>query len=386
MSDLYELVKSRVDQVLPGIVALRHVLHSEPELGMDTFATGDRIRAALSGTWIELREPLVGADVIGDLRGRGDRRICLRADVDANTMTESGDPPYKSIYPEAMHACGHDGHTAILTGAALVLDSLLDRLPVNVRFVFQPGEEMACGGRRMVELGACDGCEAAFALHGWPGLPVGAVSTRHGSIFAAGMQFVIRVVGRGCHGSMPEKGANPIPVASRLVEKLCELHARVNAADGSVVSVCVFDSGSFANIIPDTAVIQGTARFLDAGTGARIRESIEGIVAETLADTGCASETEFDGAYELPVVNSRGGYELVRKVAQRYLPGGFVEFEKPSMAMEDFAFYLKDRDGAMFVLGLGENSANLHTACFDFNDDALAHGITAFCMLALEYA
>jgi len=164
-------------------------------------------------------------DVIGDLRCGGEGTICLRADIDALPMAEETGLPYKSTIDGMMHACGHDGHTAMLVGAALVLDSLGDELPNNVRFVFQPGEELACAGRELVQLGACDGCHAAYAIHAWPGLPVGAVSTREGPLFASSSHFEITVKGKGCHGALPEKGRTRFPLR-RGLSRGCRVFTR----------------------------------------------------------------------------------------------------------------------------------------------------------------
>ncbi|MDO8682952.1 MAG: M20 family metallopeptidase [Armatimonadota bacterium] len=380
---IVETLRSGIQRILPAITDLRHSLHAEPELGLETVKTSLRICEALSGTSIVLRDPLLGNDVIGELRGNGGKTVCLRADIDAVPVQEQNDLPYKSKIPGIMHACGHDGHTAMLVGAALVLDSLRDHLSANVRFVFQPGEEVICAGKTLVERGACDGCDAAYAIHDWPGLPLGCVSSKEEPLFAAGSHFEIRVKGKGCHGAMPERGRNPIPAAARIVERLRQMHIELNAAEGAVISVCSFQSGNTGNVIPDTAKILGTTRYLSQETGSRIEKAIRKIVTQEASEANVTAEMDNDASYDLPVLNTSEGYRITRELAERYCD--WREAERPYMTMDDFAYYLKGREGAMFLLGLGESAPDLHSPAFDFNDEALGVGILMLCLIALSY-
>ena len=376
--------QSQIKSILPSVINLRHDIHSSPELGTETPNTRSKVLNFLRDTSISLREPILGCDIIGELKGTSDRTIVLRADMDAVPLEEKTDLAYRSTVPNLMHACGHDGHTAMLAGTAVVLDRLRDRLPVNVRFVFQPGEEMVCAGRAMVDLGTCDGCDAAFALHGWPGLGEGCISTREGVLFAAGAGFEIEYWGKGCHGARPEDGNNPIPAAARLVERLQDIHERVFRESRSVVSVCAFLAGQASNIIPEKATVKGTARHLTLEDGDRIEADIRSAADEVAKAMGLEAQISYDRSYDLPVINSSVGYDAVRKAATQLLPeGSWQEAQQPSMAMEDFAFYLKEREGAMFWLGLGQNHASLHSPLFDFNDRVIPVGIMMLSMLAL---
>jgi amidohydrolase len=375
------LVRSRIQSLLPQITEFRHRLHADPEIGLDTRRTGEKIREALKNTAIAFRPPLLGHDVVGDL-GDGPHRVLLRADMDALPIQELADHPYKSTNPGRMHACGHDGHMAMLVGAALVLDSLREHLNIGVRFAFQPGEEVICAGKTFVERGVCDGCDAAYAIHGWPGLPVGCITSRPGPLFAAGAHFTIELTGRGCHGALPERGNNPIPPAARVISELAKMHAEVNARDGSVVSVCSFQAGDSSNVIPDTATILGTFRYLDPTVGSDLQARISKTVGDVAKEAGLTSNIDLDSAYSLPVINTVNGYELVKSNAQRYAE--FAEAERCHMTMDDFAFYLKGREGAYFLLGLGEASPALHSPTFDFNDGALETGVLMHCLIALS--
>ena len=382
---LLDRLRSKIKEVLPEIRALRRSLHSEPEIGLMEYKTREKIARTLKPASLSVWEPLLGTDFIGELKGGTERVIVLRADIDALPIEEKTGLPYQSRNPGVMHACGHDGHTAILAGAALTLSALREHLPATVRFVFQPGEERICAGRDLVEKGACVGAEAAYALHAWPSLPLGAISCREGTIFACGSQFHVLLHGKGCHGAAPEKGFNPIPVGAEIVRRLFRLHQEENPIDKSVVSTCHFDAGTSPTIIPDTALIEGTARYLSAEKADLMQKKIEEIIEEAVKGTGVTPEVTYDRRYSIPVVNSRKGFEAVRRSALRALAADdFRPAQNPSMGMEDFSFYLDGRDGAMFWLGMGEHTSPIHSTLFDFNDHALENGILMLASLALD--
>ncbi len=382
---LHEL-RQEVGRVLPEVTELRRRLHAEPELYPKELKTRAQLAAALAGTSLKIQDPLLGTDLIGELPGRSDRTIVLRADLDALPIMEESAKDYQSTAPGVMHACGHDGHAAMLAGAVKVLDRLRAYLPVTVRFVFQPGEEMGCGGERLVKLGACDGAAAAFALHGWPGLPVGTISARAGVMCAAADFYGLEFRGRGGHAALPGQTVNPIPAAARMAGEIQALHDELNAACGAVVTVSSFHAGTAANLIPDTALLEGTVRYLEEGFGDQVARRLAELVQQTINRTKVKAELSYQKRYWLPVLNSAKGAAHVRRLAATYLPEGkWVEAAEPAMVAEDFAFYLQDRDGAMFWLGLGEDWPKLHTPVFDFNEAALSTGILMFCLIALEY-
>ena len=381
-------VKTKIDAILPEITALRHRIHQEPELGLDTQTTRQKILTALNAASLQIRAPFIGADLVADLpRPEAEKTICLRADMDALPVREATHLEYQSLFPGVMHACGHDGHSAILVGTALVLEAFREELPVAVRFVFQPGEELVCGGKALVRRGVCDDVAAAYAIHNWPGLPAGQIASRSGPLFAAGAMFSIELTGRGCHGGMPEQGLNPLPAAAALITKLQDLHDRTYLRDGSVISVCSISAGESKNIIPDRAIVRGTARFLSSSAGERIEADIHRSGAEIASLHGVTVALTYENDYSLPVLNTAAGYERVRSTVRRYLSEtAWQELAKPSMTCEDFAFYLEGRQGAMFLLGNGADSPALHTAEYDFNDQSLATGILVMSLLALDHS
>jgi amidohydrolase len=378
-------LKTRIKKILPKIIAIRHNLHREPEIGFKEFKTRAKIRQAFKNTSLSVWKPLIGTDFIGELKGRGKRTICLRADIDALPQIEKTGLPYQSKIEGMMHACGHDGHTAILIGTALVLDQLKEYLPVNVRFVFQPFEEGLGGGYALIKKGACKDIEAAYALHAWVGLPQGCIATKAGPLFAAGTHLSIQLLGRSSHGCQPEKSINPIPAGVDIIKKLQKLHDKINKTDGSLVSVCCFKAGENDNIIPDKAVIKGSARYLNMKRADKIEGEIKKIVVSAIKGTGLKSKIVCDRRHIIPVNNTKKGADLIQKLAREHLPRQcFQPVREPTLGMEDFAHFIKGREGAMFWLGQGVNGPSIHNSKFDFSDKSIVNGIFMFCMIALS--
>jgi amidohydrolase len=273
-----------------------------------------------------------------------------------------------------MHACGHDGHMAILAAAARLLadNGIVPRR--TVRFVFQPGEEVVGAGRQLAALGAYDGTLSAYALHGWPGLPLGSVGVKNGEFFGASHNFRAVFRGKGVHGAYPEKGENPLPAAARALLKLQELHEGVFGEFGEVVSPCALNGGSAANVIPGEAEILGTVRYLDPARGQYLEKSIREILS--------GSDLKYDTVYDTPVVNNPGRTDVVRRAAGT---AGLeiIEEETVERGSEDFAFALRQVPGCLYKLGLGEQMPALHSPDFDFPDEALAPGILMMTRLAI---
>ncbi len=376
----------RVERLLPRITALRHRLHQSPELSGTEVETGAAIRAELAACPLRWEAPRLGTDLTALLAGRGPGpNVTLRADLDALPLCEAiPGPTYRSTHENRMHGCGHDGHCAMLVGAALVLSELREQFPGSVRLVWQPGEEVTALGHDLVDSGALEQPAPALvaALHGWPGWPVGAIVTRPGAIMAACNDFTVRISGRGGHGSTPEKGTDVIYAGALLINALQSVVSRrVAAQEPAVLSVCSFHGGTNANILPGTAELAGTLRFLDAAVGARIRTAVQEIAAGIAAATGTAMTVEFEQRYA-PTINPPAGFALARQAAERAgVP--FLEAPESALAAEDFSFYLQRYPGVYAWLGMGENSPALHAVDYDFNDRALAAGVRYLVELAL---
>jgi len=388
-------LKARVRAVLPGIVELRRSLHRLPETRLEEHETARRLRQPATLPGVELSAPLLGTDVTGLLSGQGrgeggsgGRCVLLRADIDALPVEEASGAPWASTRPGVAHACGHDGHTAILVGALQVLAALRSRFTGSVRFVFQPAEEEAGGGKLLVEKGLLEQDprpSAVFALHGWPGLPVGVVAATPGPAMAGQDRFRITVEGRGGHGAAPHSTVDPVVASAQLIGALQTVVSRsVDPVDPAVVSVCMIHGGTASNVIPDRVLMEGTTRYFEPRVRQLLRARIEQIVASTCAAAGASGSVEHSEGY-IPLVNDPGKVELLRCVVQAYLgeAAWFPELPR-TMGAEDFAFYLARVPGVFLRLGMGEGSPGLHNPRFDFNDAALEAGITVMAALALE--
>src|ERR671912_20252 len=259
------------------IVALRRDIHREPELGFDTEKTAEKVLAAIDGLPLDIQTGVAENGIVATLEGEGDGpTVALRADMDALPITEETGLPFASEVEGKMHACGHDGHTSMLVGAAHALCGMRDRLNGTVKFLFQPAEEGGGGGKVMVDEGAADGLDSIFALHLWPGLPFGTVATKAGPIMAAADAFEMEVRGTGGHGAMPHLTADAIVIAAQVVTALQTVVSReVDPVEPVVLTVGEIEAGTAFNIIPDKAKIGGTVRTLDADLRQRMPERIE---------------------------------------------------------------------------------------------------------------
>ncbi|MBN1828433.1 MAG: amidohydrolase [Deltaproteobacteria bacterium] len=368
-----------IDQLIPRLVNIRRTIHRNPELALRENDTAKLVRKVLGETEAEIAEPFLGSDVVAVLHGSAPgKNITLRADMDALPIEEMTGLPYASGRPGVMHACGHDGHTTILLGTALVLNELRGRLNGSVRFVFQPGEEVAAAGRELVQKGAIENpsADAVFALHAWNKLPSGMFSSRPGPFMAAADFFRIVIHGKGGHGSRPEETVDPILTAARIVEVLDSLPARTfSALDPVVITVCRIQGGSASNVVPDRVELEGTARYFKKTIGNRIQGDIEKVAAVICGLAGATFDLQYDQSY-LPVVNDRAMVFLGKTVARETLgEDAWRDAEESSMGAEDFSYYLERAPGALFWLGMGEDSNPLHSPLFDFNDQAMKPAI-----------
>lgn len=379
-------LKALIETVLPEVVEVRHALHKMPELAGQERRTSAFLRKKLSYLPLMVHPPYLGSDTVADLQtGKPGVNVVLRADIDGLPISETGKARYRSQNPGCMHGCGHDGHAAMLYGAALVLCRLRDELRGNIRFVWQPGEENEAMGKQMVASGVVTEPPAGFvtALHGMPGLPKRAFSFKPGPIMAACAHWHLKIFGRGAHGSMPEKAVDPIYLGSLAAAGLHDLAAKEFSgnADPVVVSIGRFHAGLIDNVIPDTAEMCGTSRFFSKETGAKVEQAMRELLDRVLVGAGAKYELEFSVQY-LPTVNDPESTEFVRDVVRKYMM--FTPLKKPKLIAEDFSYYLDQAPGVYAFLGLGEECPLLHSSGFDFPDDCLADGIHYFSRLVLE--
>ncbi len=384
----HQQIDLRISEILPEIVRIRHRVHRNPELAHEEFATAELIRETLAPLNLRILKPFLKTDVVGIMEGNGPgNNVTLRADLDALPVPEKTGLAYRSKVEGISHACGHDGHMAILLGAAQILDGMREHFPGSVRLVFQPGEEIVAGGRDLVAQGCLDDPlpKAIFALHGWPGVPTGVIASRAGEFMAAADLFEITVKGKGAHSSLPELSVDPILTGARIVEALQAIPSHcVSALEPVVLSVCCFNSGYGKNVIPDTAVLEGTVRYLNVDVGKEIPEHMEGVIRGICDSMRAAYDFSYTRQY-LPTRNDpamvKAGKDMV---CASFGLEWWKDMPRPSMGSEDFSYYLHKAPGAMFRLGVGKNRPSLHSPYFDFNDEAIPKGIHFLVAMTLK--
>ncbi|MGG6895491.1 M20 aminoacylase family protein [Rhizobium sp. BR 315] len=371
---------------LPELIEIRHRLHQMPEIGLSEFKTSDFIATQLEKWGFEITRGLGKTGIVASLRaGNSNRAIGFRADFDALPMQEETNLPYASQHPGAMHACGHDGHTSMLLGAAWAL-SQDKSFSGTVHFIFQPAEENFGGGKLMIEDGLFERfpCDQVFALHNWPGIPTGTFTTRAGPIAASIDVVTVTVKGKGGHGAQPELTVDPVVVGSSIVMALQTLVSRnISPHQPAVVTVGAFLSGSASNIIPDTAVLEISMRAMNP----KVREEIRGRVKQiaTFQSKSYGADISFDWHVGYPAtINNRQAVETAKSmIVQRFGEDAFVDLDLPLMGSEDFSFLLEKVPGAYVLIGNGD-SAGLHTTTYDFNDEILERGALYFYYLAKD--
>lgn len=366
-------------EILPGIIEFRHTLHRIPEMAGAEFETSRAIRERLAGLDLEVLPPFLGTDVVAILHGRGPgRNVTLRADIDALRLNEETGVPHASCHEGRMHACGHDGHAAMVMGAAELLASRRDSFDGSVRFVWQPGEENRAMGRDLIEAGALENPRADLvtALHGMPGLPVGVLALRNGAMMASCAHFKVTIRGRGGHSSRPHQAIDPVVAAAAIVVELQSVVSRrIDPQQAAVLSVCRIAGGELANVIPDEVVLEGTARALDMNVAAALESGLREVVDAVSRAHRTNCEIDYRLAYPV-TFNAPGPTALARRVIRETVgEGRFIELAESSMGAEDFAYYLQRYPGVYVKLGTGENCPALHNSKFDFPDAALAAGI-----------
>jgi len=393
-------IQELIGRALPELVSIRHDLHEHPELMYEERRTSQVVQRELEVLGVRFKAGLAGGTgVIAHLPAgdAGDRpSVALRADMDALPIAERTGKDYASKTPGVMHACGHDGHTAILLGAARVLAALPDR-PNPVTFLFQPAEEGGAGAQKMCDDGVLRGdsdggigppVDRIFGLHGWPGLEVGHVATRPGPLLASTDEFTITVHGQGGHAAYPHLTHDPIVAAAAIVTALQTIASRSMAPiDAVVVTVGTIRGGSANNVIPETATLTGTVRTLLPETRDLARDRLFALAQRTAEAYACRGEVDWHVGY--PVTNNDpAATEHVLSIARRALGNERVSIvPDPTMGGEDFAFYGKHVPACFYLIGVRPPGAstypNLHQPEYDFNDDAIPVGVEMMCRLAL---
>ena len=373
-------------EIVPEIFALdsvmrdwRHHLHAHPETAFEEEATSAFVAEKLRGFGLEVHTGLARTGVVGILRGgNAGAAIGLRADLDALHIQEQTNVAHASQHPGRMHACGHDGHTAMLLGAARALCERRN-FDGTLYFIFQPAEENEGGGRVMVEEGIFDRfpMQAVYGMHNWPRLPAGAFAMRAGPLMGAYDVFEIVGTGKGAHAAMPYQGKDPMPFAAHVVQALQTIVSRnLHPLAAGVVSVTQVHAGDTWNVIPESIVLRGTVRTFDRDMQDLIEARMRTLVAGAAAMFEMTATMRYERRYPA-TVNSPDETERSRRAAEAVVGAANVDTNPtPEMGSEDFAFMLQKKPGCYVWLGAGRGSEtpNLHNPRYDFNDDVLAIG------------
>jgi amidohydrolase len=377
----------RIEEFHDDLVNWRHDIHAHPELGFEERRTADLVAKKLAGFGCEVHRGIGKTGVVGRLRiGNSSRSVGLRADLDALPIQEANNFAYRSRHDGRMHACGHDGHTTMLLGAARYLAETRN-FNGTVHFIFQPAEEGLGGGDAMVKDGLFDRfpCDAIFGMHNAPGLAVGKFEIRTGAMMAGGAYFDIGVIGRGAHGARPEAGIDPVIVASHITTALQTIVSRnVKPVDTAVLSVTQIHAGDAYNVIPQQAFIRGTARAFSAETLGMIEENMQRIATGVASGFGATAELDFRIVFP-PLINDASETVFIADVAAELVGTDNVNANAGLvMASEDFSFMLNRRPGAYIRIGNGDEpgGCQVHNPGYDFNDDILALGASLFAQLA----
>ena len=373
------------EELLADVKQWRQHIHSQPELGFKEFKTAAFIVEKLQSFGIEVHQGLGGTGVAGTLKNGSGPTIGIRADIDAVPIEEQSDIKHKSTHTNCMHACGHDGHTSMLLGAARHL-SQHKNFSGTLHFIFQPAEEVLGGAKAMIDDGLFDQfpMDAVYGLHNWPGLPLGEVAVNNGPMMASFDTFEITLTGKGTHAAMPHLGADPIAAGAALITNIQSIISRrVSPLQSGVISVTQMNSGDTTNVIPDYAILKGTVRSFDMD----VRQSMQDMLTEMVTTLpplyGVKGEIDYHIRYPV-TINDAQAYLEIKEAATKVLGADKVKTDvEPSMASEDFSFMSQQVKGAYFWLGVDGSTPSkpLHNAHYDFNDDAIEIGIKVWVSL-----
>lgn len=385
-----EDLRRSVREVMPGVIDLRRWLHKHPELSGQEEQTSARVATLLENAGISVQRNIGGYGLLARIRaGQETGWIALRADMDALPVQDSKESSYASIIPGVCHACGHDAHTAMLVGAALVLSRMSSHLGSHVACIFQPAEETTAGAAAMLN----DGLFADFrperihALHTYPYLPSGSLGLRDQVMCAAADLFEVELKGRGGHAARPHECVDVILIASQIIHSLHHIVSRrINPLHPAVLSICQIEAGKAANVMPECIRFSGTIRSLCRETHEELRTRMDHIVRQTAETWGASAR--FTMKQAIPVLrNDPQVMAIVRQQFHRLLPDAvLVEIDEPSMGGEDFAEFLTKIPGCLLRLGTGGGPATrypLHHPCFDIDESAMQTGVEALVSLCL---
>jgi hippurate hydrolase len=381
-------ILNRIADFQDEMTAWRRDLHAHPEIGMEEHRTAAFVAAKLRAFGVdEVHTGIARTGVVGVIRGRSDsgRAIGLRADMDALPIAEETGLPWASTNPGRMHACGDDGHTTMLLGAARYLAETRN-FDGTAYVIFQPAEENLAGGEKMVQEGLFERfpMQQVFGLHNWPGVPAGVFVWKSGPIMAAVANLEITIRGKGAHGAMPHQGTDPIVIAAQIVTALQSIVARnLEPVEAGVVTIGHIEGGDTWNVIPETVRLRGTARWFRPEVGDLLERRVRELATGIALAFGAEATVLFDRAYPATINDAEATALTVRAAAAVAGESRVIEMPKPTMGGEDFAFMLNVKQGSYIMLGggRGPDDPQVHHPRYDFNDEILPIGASYWATL-----
>ncbi|MCY1507974.1 Hippurate hydrolase [compost metagenome] len=378
-------------------IGIRRDIHQHPELGFDEHRTSALVAEKLEAWGYTVERHVGGTGVVGRLvRGNGTRRLGLRADMDALPIDEATGLAYASEHTGVMHACGHDGHTAMLLAAAQHLAKHRN-FDGTVYLIFQPAEEGGGGAREMIKEGLFEQfpMDAVFGMHNWPGMKAGQFAVSPGPVMASGNKFHVNVVGKGGHAALPQTGIDPVPIACEIVQAFQTILTRkMKPTDSAVISVTTIHAGETNNVIPDNCELSGTVRTFSLEVLDMIEAKMQQISEHICAAHDATCEFRFERYYP-PTINTEAEADFARRVMGDIVGPENVLRQEAAMTSEDFAFMLQAKPGAYAFIGNGdgahrdvhhgEGPCTLHNASYDFNDDLIPLGATCWVQIAEQF-
>jgi len=389
MDNIKKLVKKYEEEV----IKIRRDLHKHPEVGFDLARTSKKVANILNELGFEVKTEIGKTGVVGIIEGNNDGpTIALRADMDALPMEEKTDLDFASVEKGKMHACGHDGHTAILLGVAMVLAEIKDKLRGNVKLIFQPAEEGPGGAEPMIEDGVMDApkVDAILGLHIWLEMDAGKVGVKKGPLFASIDEIDIKIKGDSSHGASPHQGVDAITTAAEVLNSLQSIVSRkIDPIDSAVVTIGKIEGGYVRNVIADEVNLEGTIRALNP----EVRKQLEDEIRKKVKNICLASDADYEIDYRHmypPLVNDKDITDLVKENAIKVMKSeNVIDVKEPTMGGEDFAYFLKEVPGTFFLLG-GRNeekgiTAAHHNTHFTFDEDIMTDGIEIMIKSVLDF-
>jgi amidohydrolase len=385
-------IQTKITGMKDWLVEIRRTIHMSPELGFEEVETSKLVAGWLDKFGLQVQRGLAKTGVVGLLQGeKGGKTVAIRADMDALPLEEANQVPYRSKVKGKMHACGHDGHVTILSGVARLFSSIREQVKGNIKWVFQPAEEGGGGGRIMVEEGVLENprVDAIFGAHLFPDLQIGKVGIHEKEALAATDRVIIKILGKGGHGAYPHLSRDPILAAGHLITQIQSIVSRsIAPLDSAVVTIGKVSGGTAFNIIPDEVELLGTVRSLTP----RVREELKSRLEQVTQGVAGSFDLDyrFDYQYGYPaLVNDPEMSHLVASACAKGIGKENVEFIRPSMGGEDFAYYLQKVPGSFFRLGCRNEEKGIvhpfHSSSFDIDEDVLPFGVEMFARIIDQY-